>query len=816
MHKEANQGSEQVFHENIEKLDKEILVNQNSFLLDELNKYKAVESLKTSELNKHECHCGLKVQEFFTRFRNIFDLFSTQVSALSAHLPVEKSLSSIMEFLRSSFANFGRLAEICSNGHEHAVDLEQVNLSFEKALKGLIDHFDHQAQQSEAFPEKNAYAQRIASLESLNAELMSKLHFNTQELERLKSSSDQIPKLEAKVEDSLWKKHLLEKRINSLRSMLSKKFDHDVKDMYSSPFYYCYCGGKFMESLSLRLSPELHQLLASKSDLIFKSFNYIGHDSIADISHALKNKAQSLAITNSVGSIAPSPDRAHAGEPMQIELPDECPQKLEADQAGLIGSQVPKDQQTSQVNQESASQTESQLREQIKMMQQEIKELIELSEKRRIDKMSILKNIMATSFFKKLMKAHQSNVDHIDFLEKKLEDSYTMLTKIESMRKKELYDLKERHIKDKEKLNFEITSLKREVNAYKQRVENLKEVKESTSCPDTKISNTEQKEVSVVSLQKKLEILIKSVIPSLEEKLKSRDARIKALDDELAKIKALSFDERLLNSEFRHKTHATIFALIREQVNADTVEKMKELEKYVKIREDKIRDLEKTIKSLTKENEGEKKQNATLIEEIARSSEIFVEMQTTITNLKAELSSSNQNFNSFYKEKQYERAQSDNKISEMEISNAEIKNQLGAKVQHVDLMKTRLAEIESTNKALSNQVHDQMILIDDITKQKSDLMNKLAKCDAEVEILTKRIEVQEDSIKKYSSELADSFKQITQKDVLVKHLLKTANKNESGDGNDTGDSSLTNADFAFLQKQDYMLNMMELKKLRVG
>lgn len=53
-------------------------------------------------------------------------------------------------------------------------------------------------------------------------------------------------------------------------------------------------------------------------------------------------------------------------------------------------------------------------------MKLEIKELIEVAEKRRVDKFSIIANILETRFFRKLIQANTDCKEYIKVLEDKL------------------------------------------------------------------------------------------------------------------------------------------------------------------------------------------------------------------------------------------------------------------------------------------------------------------------------------------------------------------------------------------------------------
>ena len=176
-----------------------------------------------------------------------------------------------MEFIETNFSNFSRMVDICTMADTRPLEFEKLTATFDSLTAKLASEQNTEVAKQKSEPEIVALQDRVTSLESLNSTLLTKLDSLCRELEIQRVQNEDQYTLKIKIEDAIWKKHRLEKRLVALSSLLSRSFEQSIKEMLSSPFYFCYCGGKYLNDLGSRIAPELHRELTSRTDLVLKS-----------------------------------------------------------------------------------------------------------------------------------------------------------------------------------------------------------------------------------------------------------------------------------------------------------------------------------------------------------------------------------------------------------------------------------------------------------------------------------------------------------------------------------------------------------------
>ena len=136
--------------------------------------------------------------------------------------------------------------------------------------------------------------------------------------------------------------------------------------------------------------------------------------------------------------------------------------------------------------------------------------------------------------------------------------------------------------------------------------------------------------------------------------LEKRDRKIAKLNSSLLNLE----EQKLLKSyitdrEFRHRSHKKLFEEIRKQFQDKKriLEKVSDLEVYVKCREKKILNLEQYSKKYKTRYETERNQQELYLQDLASGSKAFSVLQQQYKEAQNELESISNNYSQIFNEK---------------------------------------------------------------------------------------------------------------------------------------------------------------------
>ncbi len=293
----------------------------------------------------------------------------------------------------------------------------------------------------------------------------------------------------------------------------------------------------------------------------------------------------------------------------------------------------------------------------IDKLKAEISDLINLAEKRRVNKLSLSEKILSSKFFSKIENSYADIKEYQSALENKYIFLLNNMINFDQIRKKELNEYRERENREKRKLDKKIIDLQSKVDNLSKNQQNFKNFKYDTNINETNIQAIDK----IQNINKNLNTqitLLASRIKNQEQEIILKQQKIDKIYKNIGELENKKFlDPQILEREFRHSTHKKIFKKIYEYLKGreDLESDLKELERYVKTREKGIHNYKKQHVSASRALDREKLHSKNLINEISNSSETFKIQQDIIEDFRKELGLSTQNFNHIFKEKNFEK-----------------------------------------------------------------------------------------------------------------------------------------------------------------
>lgn len=805
-----NMKADKISHANIIGIQKENLAIQNKYLVDEINKYKAVGKTLNQMEKSHECACSKELFKFYEFFKTFFNNFEFNLKTLSKSIPAIDQ--DIVVFFENHFSSFGKIIDFYQkSGSKNEIsnnEFELCRLQLDKSIEKIALNIGNirDGQISNMSIDFNALLtaknDEISTLKKINEKL-------TFDKTNQNSIEKTILELNAKLFDLQWKNHILEKRLFFGQNALLNQTQNSMKTFAECQDFYCYCGGRiiqelvqeFDESHFSKIKNNFASCLSSLSDFLngelipqfdkpsplkqSKSKTDFEKESTSE------NVEKEIQILNKI--INQSNSSVKDDEKMEIEKDEQKETNLDF------------------------FYKEKMYKNQILELQKSNQLLIELSENKRTDRMGGLKNFLDTNLFKLISDENLKNLDTIITLERKIEDLCSIISDMEEIRRREISDWREKLLIEREQFFNENAVLKEKVVDLENKNRLLLIQKDSKSTVNLISSNEEAKaQQEIVVLLQKTYQAIKNIIFKQRETLISRDSMIKEQETQIENLKNVtSGDRSVVIQEFRHQTHAEVFKTLRQTVDHNMIESIDELEKYIKSREDKIKNMSKEIKQINKELVAEKNNSSALFNEIAESCAAYEKLKSVLEIVKSELANSVESFNLIYKEKQIDKSNFDKKIADLEnmVNLFQEKNKIKATMIE-NLMKD-LRELDSSCKNQGAAKKEFQLLLETMISEKKELTEKMMMAEGEKELIEKRLIATEMSQNRVVQELSESISETAKAKSLQGQLLEILeNKKVLPKFEDFGmkEEIGSNDD----QRSHYFLKLLEADDLKVN
>ena len=435
-----------------------------------------------------------------------------------------------------------------------------------------------------------------------------------------------------------------------------------------------------------------------------------------------------------------------------------------------------------------------------------VADLITMAEKRLIDKKIVGKQILNSNFISEIKKYQNQYYDYVKELESKVETFARCLNQIDKERKDELEEYSQRENKEKARLSLTITNLRQTIADLNHQSRKKKSNKPSLDSTPTH-KNTIKELESIIRVQNnKITNLKTGYYDKLETKLTEKEKLISYLEKKVYQLQESKLiGQKMLDKDFRHKTHSLLFSSIYPLFvdNPEKLEELKNMEKYIKVREDKIKSLERKLKRKDIELGKEKEGSHMLVDEVTNSSLAFTKLQGILEERSKDLKTTEENFNKIYREKNEEKLKGDKKVdslnTEISVLKANINDLQEESRRLYSLVKDKeksFANVESREKELT-------VLFNKLEKEKGTLQSEIDSKNAEISILENKIKNLEKSLKKLSSQISDNLETIAEKESIVKSIIHSAK------GNNMDMNNMTH-----MQREELIVNNIEIKRLR--
>lgn len=359
---------------------------------------------------------------------------------------------------------------------------------------------------------------------------------------------------------------------------------------------------------------------------------------------------------------------------------------------------------------------------------------------------------------------------------------------------------------------MELDSKEDKLNMY-----SLKKVKESDNYPFNE-------KVSILSdFFKKNEINLNDVLQNYQSKLKEITLKSKTFENKYNYYKKYSFklqnenvqlkenkfiEKNILSKDFKYDIHTKTFNKLQEIVSCQNLLKnLNELEKYVKIREEKISYLEKQNSSYKKDLEKSKQKYNDLFEENLKiwnnleencvlNKQLEEEMKLALSHNEKQ----KKKIEKYEKEYAQENSQKSETIQNLTEDITFLKNNLFEKENSIKIINLQLKEQVHTSKKLSELLKLKLNEYETLKGQFETLQNKNKISEVEI--------AEHEKIKKsLTQEITDKLKILNQYEIIINRLN---NKQKKKQANIYGDDKEEEFD-----QEDYMLLKIENEKLNV-
>lgn len=442
----------------------------------------------------------------------------------------------------------------------------------------------------------------------------------------------------------------------------------------------------------------------------------------------------------------------------------------------------------------------------IAQLKKELADIIEVAEKRRVDKAVVGRQILNSNFVYDIKQHLNDYYEYIRELEMRIETYNEYLIDIERERVKELESYKLRELKDKQRLEEKIYELKTRVIDLESSESRIKATKQdSTSSTDHQDRISQFSQIAK-SQGQTIETLTSRILSNLETKAAENKKVISYLEKKLYAFKDHDItNSKYLDKDFRHSTHKKIFERLYKafEGDAETVAQLRDMEKYVKAREEKIHSLEKKVKKQAEQLDHEQANSKALIQEIANSAVAFQKIQGVEEVQRNDLLTAEENFTKLYREKNEERVSLERQLLTVRAEVESLGNQNQLNLQMVKTLKRYTKQKDFEVNDANRKVRELTNSLATLASEKNRIKALLDQKDTEVVILNNRIQGIEASVSKLSSQIADNLSIIAEKESIIKSVIASSRSN-TGELPDVSNS----------QKEEYFINKLELRRLR--
>jgi len=442
----------------------------------------------------------------------------------------------------------------------------------------------------------------------------------------------------------------------------------------------------------------------------------------------------------------------------------------------------------------------------VSQLKKELTDIIELAEKRRVDKLVVGKQILNSNFICGIKAYMNEYHEYIKELEMRIETYNEYLIDIERERVKELERYKLKEMKEKQRLELIINDLNKKIIGLEKQSEKSKLIKQETPTNTDFHTKIDELNQIIKNQAKVIEELSSNTLRSLEDKVLENKKVISYLEKKLYAFKDHELlDPKYLDKEFRHSTHKRIFEKLYRMSENDmeTINQLKDMEKYIKAREDKIHHMEKKIKKLSEQLDNEQSSSRALIQEIANTSVAFQKIQAISETQRNDLQTAEENFTKLYRERNDEKISYERKIAELSRDIEFLNGKDNSNLQTIKTLKQQTKHKDYEVNDVNRKIKDMSNLLNKVSEEKDQLKAELNEKNTEIVILYNKIQATEVSISKLSSQISDNLSVIAEKESIIKSIISSSR------GHDGSPEDASN-----IHKEEYFVNKIELKRLR--
>lgn len=267
------------------------------------------------------------------------------------------------------------------------------------------------------------------------------------------------------------------------------------------------------------------------------------------------------------------------------------------------------------------------------------------------------------------------------------------------------------------------------------------------------------------------------------KKIAELEARVGELNQERIHLKNAQM-ERYADRKFRHAFHEDVFVKLHALArNTDVYELVRDLEKYVKSREERMSTAEKEARLATEELKATRSNLNKMVEQIAGAAKFLDEKQSMCDALKRDLTELEESLAKEMKVNRALRVELEGKLIKATALNGETAADLRLAesrahelAKQVTVFDLKLTEMQTQRDRLYETVTASL-------RDRDEIINQARVLKAEKEVLENKVSALELSNSKLIEEVADSTVTISQREAIIEQLIAGAKKGEAGISN---------------------------------
>lgn len=382
-----------------------------------------------------------------------------------------------------------------------------------------------------------------------------------------------------------------------------------------------------------------------------------------------------------------------------------------------------------------------------------IVELLGVSEKRRVDRQTLGCLVLESDFFKKIWENNRALSLHVDELERRLEACGQAATEVAVLRRRELDDLRQ--------------SFETERACWAQ-----PSVVFSPPGPSVPLSAVST--AAVVACTHDTEIV------TLVAQLKIEQERASTLEAQLGEQRTQVLDltecgalRELLNRKFRHRTHEELFAKLLAASPALEAP-LRELERYVKSREERMAVAERGAKSAAEELASARKQLAAVLDQLGRAAERCTQVQVRLETLSRERDDAERGFAAILAERDKTTLELRGELATVRAQAEVRERDLHRREEHLHATRAGMADAHQLLRDEQIRIAQLSSLLREATQKTESLAGNQLTLSARNELLEKTLAANEASHLRLREEIASNLQTLAEKNATITHLLEGA------------------------------------------